>query len=71
MGPRMMGLSGLHLDRWNRYVCPAPVPVPPPPHAAMSNHAWFLAPGYNGFVPPNSPWGPMVQVPGSVGVPCW
>jgi hypothetical protein len=67
MGPRVMGLSGLHFDRWTRYVCPPPLPPPPP--------AWFIA-GLDGFVPRNSParfWdpNPMVQVPGFVGVPAW
>jgi hypothetical protein len=71
MGPRVMGLSGLHFDRWTRYVCPSPIPLPPPPSAAMSNHAWVLAAGYNGFVPPNSPALFWDRVPGFVGVPSW
>jgi hypothetical protein len=77
MGPRMMGLSGLHFDRWTRYVpvCPAP---PPPPPAAMNPHALFVAPGFDGFVPRTGArfWDPpmavqAVQVPGLVSVPCW
>ncbi|KAF8466065.1 hypothetical protein DFH94DRAFT_686187 [Russula ochroleuca] len=79
MGPRVMGLSGLHFDRWTRYVCPAPSPAiyPPQPAAAM-NPAWFVA-GYDhdGFAAPRnaSPAYPMmvqaVQAPGFVGVPYW
>jgi hypothetical protein len=73
MGPRVMGLSGLHFDRWTRYVCPAP--APPPPQPAAMNSAWFVA-GYNdGFATPrnSSPAYPtMVQaVQGFVGVPYW
>ena len=78
MGPRMMGLSGLHFDRWTRYVCPAPPPPPPPPPAAMKPHAWFVAPGFDAFVPRTGArfWDPpmavqAVQVPGLVSVPCW
>ena len=73
MGPRVMGLSGLHFDRWTRYVCPAP--APPPPQPAAMNPAWFVA-GYNdGFATPrnSTPAYPtMVQaVQGFVGVPYW
>ena len=78
MGPRMMGLSGLHFDRWTRYVCPAPPPPPPPPPAAMKPHAWFVAPGFDAFVPRTGArfWDPpmavqAVQVPGLVSVSCW
>jgi hypothetical protein len=78
MGPRRMGLSGLHFDRWTRYVNPAPPPPPPPPPATM-NHAWFVASsGFDGFVPRTGAqfWNPpmalqAVQVPGLVSVPCW
>ena len=79
MGPRRMGLSGLHFDRWTRYVCPAPPPfLPPPPPATMK--PWFVAPsGFDGFVVPCTGaqfWDPpmavqAVQVPGLVSVPCW
>ena len=75
MGPRVMGLSGMHFDRWTRYVCPAP--APPPPQSAPMNPAWFV-PGYNdGFAAPrnSSPAYPMmvqaVQAPGFISVPYW
>jgi len=81
MGPRVMGLSGLHFDRWTRYVCPPALPFPlppaPAPPAAMNHNpaAWLLTGYYGGSVPGNSLaryWDPMVQVPaGFVGVPSW
>lgn len=75
MGPRMMGLSGVHFDRFTQYVCPAQ-PVLQPAAPAGMNRAWFVAAGYGGCAGSHSParfWEPpmTVRVPGFVGMPCW
>lgn len=71
MGPRMMGLPGVHFDQFTQYVCPAQPVLAPAPPVGM-----FVAARYGGCAGSHSParfWEPpmTVRVPGFVGIPCW
>jgi hypothetical protein len=80
MGPRVMGIPGIHLQQWFHHSLPQPSPspsLPLPPPGAMAGvvahaQAWYPAGGYYGYAVNNGSqtWlSPAAPVPGLFGLP--